>query len=277
MKLHSLKMNLEVAFIGAGKMVSAIVKSLLRARIFEPEQIACCSANDGTSEKLSSDTGIVRFENIDQMLKKNPRTLVLGCKPQQLSELPSNIAEKTKDCLVLSIMAGITLSRLNQSFPKAKNIVRSMPNTPGQIGAGATGYFFLNDPENDDAKIIRNILSSLGEAYLLKKESDLDNITAISGSGPAYLFEFTCALEDAAKEIGLNAQMAKELALQTIIGSAKLMENSSFSPEELREQVTSPNGTTQAALESFLSDQLRETVKRAARAAKKRSIELSNA
>lgn len=270
-------MNLEVAFIGAGKMVSAIVKSLLRARIFEPEQIACCSANDGTSEKLSSDTGIVRFENIDQMLEKNPRTLVLGCKPQQLSELPSNIAEKTKDCLVLSIMAGITLSRLNQSFPKAKNIVRSMPNTPGQIGAGATGYFFLNDPENDDAKIIRNILSSLGEAYLLKKESDLDNITAISGSGPAYLFEFTCALEDAAKEIGLNAQMAKELALQTIIGSAKLMENSSFSPEELREQVTSPNGTTQAALESFLSDQLRETVKRAARAAKKRSIELSNA
>ena len=270
-------MNLEIAFIGAGKMVSAIVKSLLHARIFEPEQIACCSANDGTSEKLSSDTGIVRFENIDQMLAINPRTLVLGCKPQQLSELPSNIAEKNEGCLVLSIMAGITLSRLHQSFPKAKNIVRSMPNTPGQIGAGATGYFFLNDPENDDAKIIRNILSSLGQTYLLKKESDLDNITAISGSGPAYLFEFTCALEDAAKEIGLNAQMAKELASQTIIGSAKLMENSSFSPEELREQVTSPNGTTQAALESFLSDQLRETVKRAARAAKKRSIELSNA
>ena len=277
MKLHSLKMNLEVAFIGAGKMVSAIVKSILDARIFEPEQIACCSANDGTSEKLSSDTGIVRFENIDQMLAKNPRTLVLGCKPQQLSELPSNIAEKTEGCLVLSIMAGITLSRLHMSFPKAKNIVRSMPNTPGQIGAGATGYFFLNEPENDDAKIIRNILSSLGQTYLLKKESDLDSITAISGSGPAYLFEFTCALEDAAKEIGLNAQMAKELASQTIIGSAKLMENSSFSPEELREQVTSPNGTTQAALESFLSDQLRETVKRAARAAKKRSIELSNA
>ena len=111
------------------------------------------------------------------------------------------------------------------------------------------------------------------ETYLLKKESELDNITAISGSGPAYLFEFTCALEEAAKEIGLDAQMAKELALQTIIGSAKLMENSDFSPEELRIQVTSPNGTTQAALESFASDQLRETVKRAARAAK---IDLSN-
>ena len=174
-------------------------------------------------------------------------------------------------------MAGITLNRLQQSFPKAKNIVRSMPNTPGQIGEGATGYFFLNDPESEDAETIRSILSSLGKTHLLRQESELDLVTAISGSGPAYLFEFTCALEEAAREIGLDLQIAKELALQTIIGSAKLMENSDFSPEELRNQVTSPNGTTQAALESFSSDDLREIVKRAVTAARNRSIELSNA
>ena len=258
-------------------MVSAIVHSLLRGETYKSEQIACCSANDGTSEKLSTDTGIARLESVDQMLEKSPRTLVLGCKPQQLSELPLSIAEKTEDCLILSIMAGITLKRLQRSFPKAKNIVRSMPNTPGQIGEGATGYFFLKDPESEDAETIQSILSSLGQTHLLRQEDELDLVTAISGSGPAYLFEFTCALEEAAKEIGLNALIAKELALQTIIGSAKLMENSDFSPEELRNQVTSPNGTTQAALESFSSDELREIVKRAVTAARNRSIELSDA
>ena len=258
-------------------MVSAIVRSLLRGGTFKPEQIACCSANDGTSQKLSMDTGIARFESVNQLLENSPRTLVLGCKPQQLSELPLSIAEKTEDCLILSIMAGITLKRLQQSFPKAKNIVRSMPNTPGQIGEGATGYFFLNDPECEDAETIQSILSSLGKTHLLRQESELDLVTAISGSGPAYLFEFTCALEEAAREIGLAPQIAKELALQTIIGSAKLMENSDFAPEELRNQVTSPNGTTQAALESFSSDELREIVKRAVTAARNRSTELSNA
>ena len=192
-------MNLEIAFIGAGKMVSASLSFAWRT--YKSEQIACCSANDGTSEKLSMDTGIARFESVDQMLEKSPRTLVLGCKPQQLSELPLSIAEKTEDCLILSIMAGITLKRLQRSFPKAKNIVRSMPNTPGQIGEGATGYFFLKDPESEDAETIQSILSSLGQTHLLRKEDELDLVTAISGSGPAYLFEFTCALEEAAREI----------------------------------------------------------------------------
>jgi pyrroline-5-carboxylate reductase len=120
-------------------------------------------------------------------------------------------------------------------------------------------------------------LASLGKIYAMQDEKDLDRVTAISGSGPAYVFEFTCALEEAAKSIGLDSGIARDLALQTIIGSAKLMETSEFSPEELRNQVTSPNGTTQAALESFSSDQLREIVKRAATAACNRSIELSNA
>jgi pyrroline-5-carboxylate reductase len=270
-------MNLEIAFVGAGKMVSAIVQGLLRTETFSPAQIGCCSANDGTSEKLSEATGIHRFDDMDAILAENPQTLVLGCKPQQFTELPLSIAEKTAGCLILSIMAGITASRLHQSFPKAKNVVRSMPNTPGQIGEGATGYFFLNKPEEADSKIIRSILASLGKIYAMQDEKDLDRVTAISGSGPAYIFEFTCALEEAAKSIGLDSGIARDLALQTIIGSAKLMETSEFSPEELRNQVTSPNGTTQAALESFSSDQLREIVKRAATAACNRSIELSNA
>ena len=174
------------------------------------------------------DTGIARFESVDQMLEKVHELWFWDVSPSNYLSSRKH-SRKNENCLILSIMAGITLNRLQQSFPKAKNIVRSMPNTPGQIGEGATGYFFLKDPESEDAETIQSILSSLGQTYLLRQESELDLVTAISGSGPAYLFEFTCALEEAAREIGLDAQIAKELALQTIIGSAKLMENSDFS------------------------------------------------
>ena len=121
------------------------------------------------------------------------------------------------------------------------------------------------------------ILSSLGFAKEVGEERDIDRVTAISGSGPAYVFEFACALEEAGKDIGLEADLAKELALRTVIGAAKLMEESDLHPEELRNRVTSPNGTTQAALESFAADELREIVRKAAQAARDRSIELSNA
>ena len=108
-------------------------------------------------------------------------------------------------------MAGITLSRLSKVFPKARNIVRSMPNTPGQIGHGATGYLFAQPPSPEDGDIIEQILSSLGAVYELSEEADLDRVTAISGSGPAYVFEFTCALEEAARAIGLSGKLAKSL------------------------------------------------------------------
>ena len=268
-------MNHSIAFVGAGKMVSAIVHSLLRSESFPSSQICCCSAKDGTSEKLAKTTGIARFDTVEEMLTAKPSVLVLGCKPQQLGELPPSVAEQSSNCLILSIMAGITLSRLSKVFPNARNIVRSMPNTPGQIGQGVTGYFFYNTPEQGDSELINIILSSLGPAYQLTEEADLDRVTAISGSGPAYVFEFTCALEEAARAIGLSSKLAKELALQTVTGSARLMESSEFHPKELRDQVTSPNGTTQAALESFSADELRTIVRHAVEAARARSIELS--
>jgi pyrroline-5-carboxylate reductase len=270
-------MKIKVAFVGAGKMVSAIVKSLLRAKNFEAADIACCSANDGTSEKLSGETGIIRFDSIEEMLAAKPDLLALGCKPQQLTMLPDSVTKSTEGTLILSIMAGITLDRLNCVFPNARNIVRSMPNTPGQVGAGATGFLFARVAGENDRQLIMGILSSLGFAREVGEERDVDRVTAISGSGPAYVFEFACALEEAGKDLGLDPDLAKELASHTVIGAAKLMEESGLHPEELRNRVTSPNGTTQAALESFSSDELREIVQKAARAAHDRSIELSDA
>ena len=265
----------EVAFVGAGKMVSAIVKSLLHTSSFKASDLVCCSARDGTSERLAEETGIQRSNSLLEMLDSSPEVLVLGCKPQQLAELPSEVSDKTAGIIILSIMAGITLERLKDAFPMARNIVRSMPNTPGQIGEGVTGYLFAQSPSSGDAQLVSKVLSSLGEACLVEFEDDIDRVTAISGSGPAYLFEFTCALEKAAEDIGLSPELAEKLSRQTIVGAAKLIEQSGLHPEELRNQVTSPNGTTQAALESFSSSQLREIVIKAANAAKERSIELS--
>ena len=269
-------MSQSLGFIGAGKMVSAIVHSLLRTNSFAPKQISCCSANDGTSEKLSNDTGISRFESVEEMLASSPSVLILGCKPQQINELPPSVSEKSAGCLILSIMAGIPIAKLSKAFPQARNVVRSMPNTPGQIGHGVTGYLFAQSPSLADQKMIEQILSSLGKAYELGEEADLDRVTAISGSGPAYVFEFTCALEEAARAIGLSGKLAKELALSTVTGAARLMESSELGPKELRDQVTSPNGTTQAALESFSADELRTIVRHAVEAARARSVELSH-
>lgn len=270
-------MNHKISFIGAGKMVSAIVKSLLQSNAFQANEISCCSANDGTSEALSKETGITRYENVTELLDAKSDLLVLGCKPQQISELPKDTSKSSNGMLILSIMAGITLSRLKNTFPLARNIVRSMPNTPGQIGSGITGFLFANQPSDNDRETIYKVLSSLGDVKQVGEEIDIDRVTAISGSGPAYIFEFTCALEEAAIKLGLSPDLAKDLAIQTVIGAAKLMEKSTFHPEELRKQVTSPNGTTQAALESFTNDQLREIVAKATQAAHDRSIELSNA
>ena len=265
-----------IRFVGAGKMVSAIVHSLLRSGAFSADQISCCSAKDGTSEKLSQATGISRFDSVEEMLANPTTILVLGCKPQQLGEMPTSVSDSTSGCLILSIMAGIPIARLKHVFPHSRNVVRSMPNTPGQIGYGVTGYLFDQSPAEEDRKMIESILNALGQSHELKEEEDIDRVTAISGSGPAYLFEFTSALEEAGRAIGLPGKLARELAIGTMAGSARLMESSELDPKDLRDQVTSPNGTTQAALESFSEDDLRSIVRHAVEAARARSIELSH-
>ena len=159
-----MSINTKLAFIGAGKMVSAIVHSLIRSKSFIPKEIACCSAADGTSDKLAKETGILRFDSIEEMLLSSPTVLILGCKPQQIKELPTSIAELSSGCMILSIMAGIPIVRLSKKFPLARNIVRSMPNTPGQIGHGVTGFLFSQSPSISDRELIEKPLALLDKS-----------------------------------------------------------------------------------------------------------------
>ena len=149
-----------------------------------------------------------------------------------------------------------------------------MPNTPGQIGCGSTAYATLNPLETEELQLIERILGALGTVHSVS-ESQIDAITALSGSGPAYVFEFISALIDAGTKVGLDGNLAKTLATETVIGSAKLLKKSESSPEDLRNAVTSPGGTTEAALNTLSENDFRALIEAAVLSAKKRSIELA--
>ena len=267
-------MKLELAFVGAGKMVSAIVNGLINQKIFRPDELACVSAPDGTSEKLAEASGIGQADSLEELLSGESKRLLLGCKPQQFHDLDPRLADWTDGTTVLSIMAGITLGTLGQRFPKARHLVRSMPNTPGQIGAGVTAYSIDGEADAEARSDVERILGSLGRVFAVE-EPQLDAVTAMSGSGPGYVFEFACAMEEAGVKIGLEKEFARTLAIETILGSGRLMARSQEHPETLRDYVTSPNGTTQAALDRFAGGDFRKLVTEAVSAARDRSIELS--
>jgi len=264
----------KIAFIGAGRMASAIVGGLINSGNARPADIACIGGDDDTAAKLAAATGVTAATSLEALLS-GADAVVLACKPQQLAGLDARLAELTAGKLVLSILAGKRLARLAQTFPRARNLVRAMPNTPGQIGAGITAWSPLNPLADADRQIVESILGSLGK-LVPTSENLLDAVTGLSGSGPAYVFEFAAALRDAGEAAGLPRADAYRLAVETILGSAKLMaQQANVEPEELRNQVTSPNGTTYAGLKRMEAHQFRAMIRDTVLAATARSEELS--
>ncbi|MEY4939144.1 MAG: hypothetical protein RIQ93_879 [Verrucomicrobiota bacterium] len=263
----------KIAFIGAGRMASAIVDGLIARQVCAPPDLACIDGGDDTGKALAARTGIRVAGSLRDLLQ-TADTVVLACKPQQLAKLDPQIARLTENKLILSILAGKQLARLGDTFPFARNIVRSMPNTPGQIGAGITVWSSRHELAPTDRAGVDAILGALGKVVELP-EAQLDAVTGLSGSGPAYVFEFAAALRDAGEAAGLPRDRAWELALETILGSARLMAHSGTSPEALRDQVTSPNGTTFAGLKRMSARDFRGTIKETVLAATERSKELS--
>ena len=254
-------------------MASAIVRGLLEKEHYTPAEIACTCGEDPTGPALAEATGIHYLPDITPALYE-AEAVVLACKPQQFAAITPELAEAARGKLVLSILAGTPLSRLSSKFNHARNVVRTMPNTPGQIGAGVTAFAPLRELSEKDNLIVENTLSSLGN-YHEVDEADLDAVTALSGSGPAYVFEFAAALREAAISAGLDEDLADALAIDTLLGAAMLLAESEETPEALRDAVTSPGGTTAAALKVFEDGGFRDLVDRAIAAAKARSLELA--
>jgi len=271
-----------IAFLGAGNMAAAMVGGLLKEG-HPPDSLRCYTESGQSARALSALTGITCAESIPALCD-GADLLVIAFKPQHLATRDAALVEATAGKLILSVMVGKTLAQLQAAFPHARGWVRAMPNTPGKIGAGVTGWCAANDAPLADANrasslvadraLVDTLLSPLG-LVLEVAESQINDIAAISGSGPAYFFEFAAALSAAAQQIGFEPEVAKRLVTQTLLGSAQLLAQSGAAPETLRNQVTSPNGTTLAGLRKMEEGRLRETILATVRAAQARGLEIA--
>ncbi len=262
-----------LAFLGAGNLASAIVRGLLAKEACAPADIAGTSKTGATAQKLAADTGILFEPDLPKLLARAD-TVIVAFKPQSLASADPRLAELTAGKLVISILAGKRLATLAKHFPKARNLVRTMPNTPAAIGAGITPFCSLAPLANSDRAIVETLLGALGQ-FVPLAEKHLDACTALSAGGPAFLAEFVAALRDAGIAAGLPPDESARLALETVLGSARLLARTGETPETLRDKVTSPNGTTLAGLQVMSARRFRDTVKETILAATRRAEELS--
>ena len=250
-----------------------MVRGLLAKKVHAPDDIACTSRHGVTAQKLAADTGITYEPDLPKLLA-GADTVVVAFKPQSLAGADPRLAELTAGKLVLSVLAGKPLARLAQAFPRARNVVRTLPNLPASIGAGITPWCSLTPLAPADRTGVGRLLGALGQLLELGEEH-MDTVTALSGGGPAFLFEFVAALRDGGVAAGLPRETAQKLALETVLGSAKLLAHSGGEPEVLRDKVVSPNGTTFAGLQVMAAAKFRETMKETILAATRRAGELS--
>ncbi|HWA28996.1 MAG TPA: pyrroline-5-carboxylate reductase [Lacunisphaera sp.] len=262
-----------IAFLGAGNLASAIVRGLLERKVVSAHEVGCTSKGGESAKKLAADTGIAHEAELARLLGAAD-IVIVAFKPQSLATADPRLAELTPGKLVISVLAGKKLASLARTFPAARNLVRTMPNTPAAIGAAFTAYCPLRPLSPEDAAAVGQILGALGR-YLELAEAHFDAITAVGGSGPAFLFEFVAGLRDAGVAAGLPPAVAYTAALETVLGASRLLARGELPPEALRDQVTSPNGTTYAGLQVLGQRQFRETLKETILAATRRAGELS--
>lgn len=263
----------KIAFLGAGNMAGAMVDGLLAKQVVPPGDIACYSASGTSAQALAARTRIRQAANLNE-LTEDADLLVVAFKPQHLAAADPRLAELTRGKLVVSVLSGKRLGRLARSFPHARNVVRTMPNTPGRIGAGITAWCAHHPLADGDRAIVESLLSALGR-FIEVDESMMDAVTAVSASGAGFVFEFAGALREAAVAAGLPPATATTLAIETLLGSARLLARTGEEPETLRNQVTSPNGTTLAGLRRLEAGNFRGLIRETVLAAQARAGELS--
>ncbi|QPC81475.1 pyrroline-5-carboxylate reductase [Phototrophicus methaneseepsis] len=262
-----------IAFIGAGVMGSAIIGGLLKKKLVVPEQIIASDPNEQARQAIASQYGIqVTDDNMEAA--KQAQIMVLCVKPQFMGKvLPPFYGEVAHLEMVVSIAAGVTLKTIEEGLANM-NVVRAMPNTPAQIGEGISVWTCAPEVGEDQRAQAQQILEAMGQAIYVDDEKYLDMATALSGSGPAYLFLFIEAWIDAGVKMGFSRAIAEALVKQTVSGSTAYLNHTGAHPTVLRNQVTSPGGTTAAGLYELERGGLRTAVADAVWAAYKRSQEL---
>jgi pyrroline-5-carboxylate reductase len=270
--------NLHLAFIGCGVMGESMIAGLLRKKIVDPKNIAASHPHETRRAELAEKYGISVFESNAEAAKTvigHKNSAVLICvKPQRLARVLSDLTGVLHvDQLVLSIVAGATISHLANELGTAK-IVRAMPNTPSQIGAGITAWTCTEAVADVERGHVREILAALGKELFVETENMIDMATSLSATGPTYIFMVMEALTDAGVHLGFSRDMAKELVQETMLGSVKFAMESQKHPAELRNMVTSPGGTSAEAIYQMEKGTLRTVLSKAVYAAYKRAVEL---
>jgi len=266
----------ELGFLGAGNMAEAIAQAAISREVLKPEQIIAADPND-QRRAVFSQLGIATNPRNIEVIGRSKQVLI-AVKPQVMGQAAVDLARYGTDGqVILSIMAGISTQKLTQAITaqgagKPPRVVRIMPNTPLQVGCGMTAVALGEQASPGDEALAMRLFGAAGKVILLD-ESKMDAITALSGSGPAYVFYLAQAMQRAAAELGL-ADHGDTLVRQTILGAAQLLAASEESPEQLRHKVTSPGGTTEAAIHYLDKHNAANIVVDAIQAAKQRSIEL---
>ena len=264
-----------IAFIGAGNMASAIFGGMIEAG-YPADRIIATARSRDTLEALEQRYGVTTTQdNADAVARAD--AIVLGVKPQMMHDVCQALAPAVQERkpLVISVAAGITCDSLERWLGGELAIIRCMPNTPSLVGVGASGLYATSRVTDEQRALMDEMLTAVGIVEWVEEEGLLEAVTGISGSGPAYFFLFIEALEAAGIELGLDAETARRLAIQTGRGAAQMAFTSEHEPAELRRRVCSPNGTTERAINSFEGDGLREIVGRAAKASSARAAELA--
>jgi pyrroline-5-carboxylate reductase len=264
-----------IGFIGAGVMARALGTGLVEGGIVPAGKLICSAPNAQEGQPFLDAFPGSRWTAENEGVMRESDLTILAVKPQVVAEALSSVKEISAGKLILSIAAGVTIEKIRGWLHPAARIVRAMPNTPMQIGLGASVYAGGPGVTGVDLALVHRVLSSAGKAWPVE-ENQIDAVTALSGSGPAYVFHFIDALIRGAVEIGLPQELSRNLAIQTVLGSAQLAAQSPLAPMELAAQVKSARGTTLAGcavLEE--SDALNRLMARCLAAAKKRAEELA--
>ena len=263
---------MKIGFLGGGNMATALIGGLI-AKGQDPRSIAVIEMAPVARERLAAKYPI-HLSTAPDAAMQAAEVLVLAVKPQDMQKAIASISGFSREKLIVSVAAGITLKSLSRWLDGHRKIVRCMPNTPGLIGAGITGLFAAAEVSADERQKAEGILRAVGEVVWLAEERLLDPVTAVSASGPAYVFWFIEQLAAAAVKLGIPPEDALKLAKQTVLGAARLAISSEKDPSQLRQDVTSKGGTTEAALKVFDEEKLAERFMRAVEAASRRGAEM---
>jgi len=263
-----------ILFIGGGNMASCIIGGMI-SNGFSADDIMVSGSGEESRQRLEKTYGIKTMAD-NQAAARQADLIVLAVKPQIMRTVATDLALSLDHMpAIVSVAAGIPLSALENWLGNSLAIVRAMPNTPAKVLSGATGLFANPQVDVEQKTIVEKIFAAIGYACWVDTEAQIDAVIAVSGSGPAYFFRIMEIMQKVGQELGLPAQIARDLSINTVLGAARMATESGTSATQLREQVTSPGGTTQAALQSFEQQNLEDVFRKAMNSALDRAEVMS--